>query len=290
MSARGRMTLQRREFLAGTAMAAVLGAPARADDAVLSFGLTPVFLTNDQELLTLIRGYLEEALGARVQLVQRRTYQEITAMLLAGQIDAAWICGYPYVRHRDDFALLAVPIWRGQPLYQSYLIGRPTGDEGSLADLRGEIHAFSDPDSNSGYLVTTAALAAMGTSPEAFFARSFFTYGHRNVVRAVASGLAQSGSVDGYVWEALTVAEPALPTATRVVARSEWLGFPPIACLRDRADSPRMRALADALERMGESPKGRAVLALLQLDGFQRAEPDLFDGIAALARTVDERG
>ena len=59
------MTLQRREFLAGTAMAAALGAPARADGAILSFGLTPVFLTNDQELLTLIRGYLEEALGAR---------------------------------------------------------------------------------------------------------------------------------------------------------------------------------------------------------------------------------
>jgi hypothetical protein len=51
-----------------------------------------------------------------------------------------------------------------------------------------------------------------------------------------------------------------------------------------------MRALADALERMGESPKGRAVLAMLQLDGFSQAEPDLFDGIAALARTVDERG
>jgi ABC-type phosphate/phosphonate transport system substrate-binding protein len=130
----------------------------------------------------------------------------------------------------------------------------------------------------------------MGTSPEAFLARSVFTYGHRNVVRAVASGLAQSGSVDGYVWEALTVAEPSLPAATRVVARSEWLGFPPIACLRDRADSPRMRALADALERMGESPQGRAVLAMLQLDGFSQAEPDLFDGIAALARTVDERG
>jgi phosphonate transport system substrate-binding protein len=106
----------------------------------------------------------------------------------------------------------------------------------------------------------------------------------------VASGLAQSGSVDGYVWEALTVAEPSLPAATRVVARSEWLGFPPIACLRDRAATPRMRALANALERMGAFPKGRAVLELLQLDGFQHAETDLFDGIAALARTVDERG
>jgi hypothetical protein len=142
--------LQRRAFLAGTASAAFVAASARADDAGLSFGLTPVFLSNDQELLTLIRGYLEDALGTRVQLVQRRTYQEITAMLLAGQIDAAWICGYPYVRHRDDFALLAVPVWRGRALYQSYLIGRPAGDEGSLADLRGEIHAFSDPDSSSG--------------------------------------------------------------------------------------------------------------------------------------------
>jgi hypothetical protein len=51
-----------------------------------------------------------------------------------------------------------------------------------------------------------------------------------------------------------------------------------------------MRALANALERMGAFPKGRAVLELLQLDGFQHAETDLFDGIAALARTVDERG
>jgi phosphate/phosphite/phosphonate ABC transporter binding protein len=290
VSANGRVKLHRRIFLAGAGVAAILGAPTRAEDPGLTFGLTPVFLTNDQELLTLIRAYLEEALGTRVQLVQRRTYQEITAMLLAGQIDAAWICGYPYVRHRDAFALVAVPVWHGQSLYQSYLIGRPRGHEGSLADLRGEIHAFSDPDSNSGFLVTTAALAEMGTRPEAFFARSFFTYGHRNVVRAVASGLAQSGSVDGYVWGALTVAEPALPAATRVIARSDWLGFPPVACLRDRADTPRMRAFAEALENMGETPKGRAVLALLQLDGFQHASPDLFDGIAALARIVDARG
>jgi hypothetical protein len=48
------MTLQRREFLAGTAMVAVLGAPARADDAVLSFGLTPVFRSSDQVRLTFI--------------------------------------------------------------------------------------------------------------------------------------------------------------------------------------------------------------------------------------------
>lgn len=271
---------------------AALAVPARTEPgpATVTFGLTPVFLSDDQDLLRLMRDYLQAATGARVQLVQRRTYQEITAMLLAGQIDAAWICGYPFVRHRDALALVAVPVWRGRPVYQSYLIARAGRGAATLADLAGDIHAFSDPDSNSGYLVTQEALAALGTAPQAFFARSFFTYGHRNVVRAVASGLAQSGSVDGYVWEALAASEPALPAATEVVARSDWLGFPPIACLAARAASPPIRALAAALHGMDADPAGREVLALLQPDGFAPAEPQLFDGIAALARAVDARG
>ena len=69
---------------------------------------------------------------------------------------------------------------------------------------------FPIPDSNSGYLVTRGLLADKGTSPEAFFRQFFYTYGHRNVVRAVAAGLAQSGSVDGYVWEVLQEVEPEL--------------------------------------------------------------------------------
>jgi hypothetical protein len=57
---------------------------------------------------------------------------------------------------RFDFA---TPSWHGKPLYQSYLIaasGRPVDD---WTGLKGDIHAFSDPDSNSGFLVTRALLA-----------------------------------------------------------------------------------------------------------------------------------
>ena len=63
--------------------------------------------------------------------------------------------------------------------------------------------------------MTAAELAGMGYKPERFFRQVFFTYGHRNVVRAVASGLAKSGSVDGYVYEVLREVEPALVDATR---------------------------------------------------------------------------
>ena len=60
-----------------------------ADAAVessLAFGLTPVFLTNDLELLTKLKAYLSRKTGRDVQLVQRRTYEEITTLLAAGSL------------------------------------------------------------------------------------------------------------------------------------------------------------------------------------------------------------
>jgi phosphonate transport system substrate-binding protein len=150
----------------------------------------------------------------------------------------------------------------------------------ALSDLRGSVHAFSDPDSNSGYLVTASDLARLGETPERFFARSVFTYGHRNVVRAVAGGLTRSGSVDGYVWEVLARVEPGLTARTRVVTRSEWLGFPPFAARADRAAEPRVQRFAAALRGLASSPLGREALGLLFLDRIEAADPRLFDGIA----------
>jgi phosphonate transport system substrate-binding protein len=66
----------------------------------VQIGLTPVLLTSDLELLRSLRAYLDLALDRDVEFVTRRTYQEISALLLAGQLDAAWICGYPYVQYR----------------------------------------------------------------------------------------------------------------------------------------------------------------------------------------------
>lgn len=279
----------RRALLAGGL--AVLAAPRIARAAtVLRFGLTPVFLTSDLDLLSALEGYLSRRLGCAVQLVQRRTYQEITALLLSGQLEAAWICGYPFVQYRDRLSLVAVPVWRGQPLYQSYLIVGAERAAESFDDLKGDIHAFSDPDSNSGFLVTRALLAERRATPDSFFRKHFFTYGHRNVVRAVASQLADSGSVDGYVWEVMAEIEPALTGQTRVLRRSELLGFPPVAALAALAGSPLVVALQAALLDMPQDPQGADVLRLLRLDGFVAGTLALFDGIAAKLAEVRDLG
>jgi phosphonate transport system substrate-binding protein len=253
------------------------------------FGLTPVFLTSDLQLLEALQRYLTLAMGMEVELVLKRTYQEIASQLVSGLLDAAWICGFPYVAYRRELELVAVPVWRGKTTYQSYLIVANGRAASGIADLRGDIHAFSDPDSNSGYLVTRALLAEQGVKPQAFFQRSFFTYGHRNVVRAVAAGLAQSGSVDGYVWEVMTETEPALTRQTNPAWRSDWMGFPPIATATANASRDGIARLRRALLDMPGDETGRNVLALLRLDGFARGEPSLFDSIAArvdLVRTL----
>ncbi|MGL4242138.1 MAG: PhnD/SsuA/transferrin family substrate-binding protein, partial [Beijerinckiaceae bacterium] len=182
------------------------------------------------------------------------------------------------------------PTWRGRNTYQSYLIAAADRTAQGIADLKADTHAFSDPDSNSGFLVTSALLADMRTRPEAFFSRTFFTYGHRNVVRAVASGLAQSGSVDGYVWEVISETEPELARRTRVAWRSDWMGFPPVATSAAMAGDNRIVRLREALLAIAGDPVGRRALALLRLDGFAVAENGLFDGIAARLAAVRREG
>jgi ABC-type phosphate/phosphonate transport system substrate-binding protein len=284
----------RRNVLTGCAAlgACAVAAPAviaqRAD--AIRVGLTPVFLTSDLELLGDLRTYFVRAWNRDVQLVTRRTYQEITTLLITGQIDAAWICGYPFVQYRDQLDLLAVPVWRGQPLYRSYVIVEAARSANTFDDLAGDVHAFSDPDSNSGFLVTRDLLADRGVGPEKFFRHFFYTYGHRNVVRAVAAGLAQSGSVDGYVWDVLHEVEPDLTARTRVLRRSELLGFPPIASGKIRSRPPSSAELARAFLQMSDEEAGRRVLATLRLDGFTASDPSLFDTIAAKVEHIRRVG
>src|SRR5688572_2990669 len=78
--------LGRRQFVFGSTaiLASAIAVKAQAGEQTIHFGLTPVFLTNDLELLTKLKSYLERSTGYAVQLVQRRTYEEITSLLLSG--------------------------------------------------------------------------------------------------------------------------------------------------------------------------------------------------------------
>lgn len=288
---RQRYSHSRRQVLGGAAalgLTSLLGMGQAFAHHPLRFGLTPVFLDSDLEIMSELTQYFSGKLGHQVSSVKRRTYQEITSLLLSGGLQAAWICGFPYVQYRERLSLLAMPLYNGQPLYQSYLIVHKDSPAQSFEDLSDHVHAFSDPNSNSGYLVTLHLLAERKLTPGGFFSQTIFTYSHRNVIRAVSSGLAQSGSVDGYVWDVVAQYEPELVSGTRVIRKSEPLGFPPIACSKDALNDRYVGLLADALLEMSEDPLGKHILDTLHLDGFVPGDPSNYDAIAEKMNDVRE--
>jgi phosphonate transport system substrate-binding protein len=260
-------------------VAALFAFPARAEQPALRVGLTPVFLDDRGGPVNAWRAYLEKQLKRPVQFVRRASYREIVDLLQQQKLEFAWLCGYPYVENDRTLALLAVPVYQGKPLYQSYVIV-PARDmkTATLGDLKSRVFAYSDPNSNSGFLVVQDALRALGEEPAFFFRKTFFTSAHSKVIEAVSVGLADGGAVDGYVYDALAEIQPALVARTRVVSRSPYYGFPPIVARKDLSGAD-FDAMQRALLRMAADAQGKGVLVQLRLDGFTKGDTRLFDDI-----------
>jgi len=281
--------VDRRTLIQGSA--ALLAAPrfALAQER-LRIGLTAVILADQAAFLARWADYLSMRLDARVTFASRDQYQAVHEMLGNGQIDAAWTCGYPFVRFQRQLQLLAVPLYKGQPVYQSYLI-RPLGGEVKVrgwADVAGKVFAYSDPLSNSGWLVAQGEFAAAGIAQRSL-KRSFFAHGHRNVADAVASRLADAGSIDGYVWETMRLQGMPGAMQTEVIWKSRLHGFPPLVAAAG-IEPIKFEALRRGLIGMPGDEAGRALLKSLNLDGFIAGQPSIFDSIRELARSVPGSG
>jgi phosphonate transport system substrate-binding protein len=276
-----------------TGTAALIATPhlVRAQEP-LRIGLTAVILADQAAFLSRWSEYLSQRLGAAVSFTARDQYQSVHDLLNNGQVDAAWTCGYPYVRFQAQLQLLAVPLYRGQPVYQSYLIrpldGPAAGAVSAWGDLAGKVFAYSDPLSNSGWLVAQGELAAAGLGHRDL-KRGFFAHGHRNVADAVATRLADAGSIDGYVWETMRLQGMAGAMQTEVIWKSRQHAFPPLVAAAHTAPA-RLKALQQGLLGMTGDDVGRSLLKSLNLDGFIAGQPALFESIRQLARSVPGAG
>lgn len=277
--------MQRRTFVEGGAVIGlILGAmQAPAATPSLRIGLTAVILADQAAFLARWSDYLAARIGIPVVFVARESYQSILDLLFSNQLDAAWICGYPYVLHQKKLQLLSIPLYEGAPFYRSYLIGKQgdTGGPRGWADMKNRVLAYSDPLSNSGWLVAQVQLRSVGLR-SGDLRRAFFAHGHRNVAEAVASGLAHAGCIDGYVWETMQLQRMVVATETQVLWKSELYAFPPIV-VRHEDKNPALPALADALLKMREDSQGMSLLEAFNLSGFAKPGLAIYDSIKALA-------
>lgn len=283
----------RRRWLIDSSCLAVAGLigltrKSQAAGSKIRVGMTPAFLHDQHGLLGEWRDFMADSLQRPVEFVQRDSYRETMDLLRLEKLQFAWICDYPFLHLKDTVRLMAIPLYQGRPHYRSLLIvHKDTTGVGSMADLEGSVFAYADPYSNTGYLAPRFEIRQLGQDPASFFRKTFFTWSHRKVVEAVASGLARGGAVDSYIWETLAHVEPALPARTRVVWRSPDYGFPPFVAHRSVAKADFQLMQRHLLDTAG-SEAGRRLLARLHLDGFTTGNRSLYDGVARMMRAFGE--
>src|SRR5450830_1042890 len=246
----------------------------------IRFGLTAAVVRENLDLYQRWAEYLGRKVGRPVQFVQRRTYREAMELLEPGEHDCAWICSFPYAKLRDSkvFGLMAVPVFEGEPLYRSYVIVHKDRSFRTIGDLEGRVFAYSDPDSNSGYIVPRQILSDLGRNPDSFFRFFFIDSAPTETIEAVAERVADGAAVDSYVWEYLSRREPKFTAKTKVIQRSETFGFPPLV-YRTGVDAELRARMTEALLTMDKNPEGQVLLAELMLDRFITAPSSLYDNV-----------
>ena len=231
--------------------------------------------------------YLADRLGRPVELVQRQTYAETNDLIEQGAVDLAFVCTSAYVAGRDAFGmeLLAAPVVSGETVYYSLLIVPVDSPAQSMADLQGRVFAFTDPISFSGRVYPTYLVQQLGSAPETFFARTFFTYGHDDAIRAVDAGLADGAAVDSVVYDFALAREPELAARVRVIHRSPPFGMPPVVVGPDVRPQVKAR-LQELLLGMAGDPEAQTALRALGVERFTPIEDRAYGTVRALIKAV----
>ena len=138
--------------------------------------------------------YLEAELGTEVQLFTATSYDGVVQAIAADQIEFAFLGSSAYAAAHTETnggvaPLLSPRHTDGATGYYSIIVTRCDSGLKSLADLKGKVLAFSDPDSTSGYAVPYYNLVEReGIRPSEYFAATPFSGGHENGVVGVVNG------------------------------------------------------------------------------------------------------
>ena len=234
----------------------------------------------------LLRGMAEE-LGLDHRFLQRRTYAEVNDLLLAGEVDLAFICSGAYAALPADapIDLLAVPVHDGRSVYNSVVIVRSDSPYETFDDLRGAHFAFTDPLSNTGCLYPRYRLHQSGETPERFFASTTFTGSHDRSVLAVFRKAVDAAAVDAVIYEQVVTAGSLYDGRLRVIERSPDFPNPPVVA-PNRVPAERRAAMRRFLFSLAESDGGRRLLARVGMDSFAPATVEDFRPIRAMIEAV----
>jgi phosphonate transport system substrate-binding protein len=222
--------------------------------------------------------YISEKTGIPIEFKQRRTYEEVNLLLKEQKIDFAFICTGAYLKAKKEFPieLLAVPVVKGSPTYNAYIIVNRNSSITTFNELENKSFAFTDPLSNSGYAYVVNQLEERGVPIDQFFTRTIFTYAHDYSIQAVARNLVDGATIDGLIWDYLEVFQPDKVSTTKIIQKSPDYGIPPFVVRPTLDDSIKMK-LRQILFDMHKDQNGMKLLRKIFIERFEEGQEQRYE-------------
>jgi phosphonate transport system substrate-binding protein len=231
--------------------------------------------------------YMADKLGMPVDMVYRKTYDEMDRMLEKGEVDAAFICSSPYVEDKRKFGaeLLVVPQVDNTVFYKSYIIVHKDSDIRTFEGLKGKTFAFTDPKSNSGKLYPVYRLAKEGHSPEDYFKKYIYSYSHNKSVELVAKKVVDGAAVENLIYHFIDKKGSPYVNQTRIIEKSPDFGIPPMVTT-PKVSTFLKEKIKEVLVRMHEDRIGRKILSEMLIERFIEASDSNYDSVREMESFV----
>lgn len=222
--------------------------------------------------------YISKQLKINVEFKQRMTYQEVNELLALKQVDVAFVCSGAYVVGAQHMELLVVPVHKGLPYYQGYIITQKNSGINRFDDFRGKSFTFSDPLCVTGKLFIDSKLADMGLTSEEFFGNILFSMSHDISIQMVSRNLVDGASVNGLIYDYLSHFNPEAIRNIKLIEKSDYFGIPPIVNSLGLQASLK-KEIQDLFLNLHLTDEGKKIMYNLQVDRFILAADTLYDGI-----------
>ena len=189
------------------------------------------------------------------------TYSELSTILRQHPDALAWTCGGPFVEDsiKDGQQLISVPLLHGEPVYHSLIMTRKERPEKGLLDFKGQVLAYSDPRSNSGFIAPAYRLRQEGQNIYGFFRLLLHAGNHERSIEAVYHGLADVAAVDSYVWYEYAKQHPDIAGELKIIDELGPFPFTPIVA-GSKVSAETIARLQNTLDEFYRTDNGQTLL------------------------------
>ena len=281
--------LPRRTFSALLTCAVLSVATVAHAQSVLRVTTIPEEAATEQvRKFTPLAGYLEKALGVKVEFTPVNDYPAAVEALVNKKVDLVWFGGFTHVQANLRSGGKIVPLAQREEdtKFQSVFIAKTDSGIKTLQDMKGKQISFGSQSSTSGHLMPRSFLLAANINPEKDFRRIAYSGAHDATIASVVSGKVDAAALDITVWKKFVSENKVDTKAVDVFYTTPGYYNYNWSVHADMPADLQAKVKAALLALDPANPEQAEILRLNRATRYIETKPENYKGLEAAARSA----